>query len=172
VTGAELARHLGYPLTAAARGRGVRRAAATGPASWLLARSLRHLDGMLEGLLPRRTSATQMLSGLPVVSLTTTGARTGRPRPVFLVPVVTGDVFAVLGTNFGASRTPAWAVNLLAHPTAVLEFRGRGVTVHARELDDEVRDAVLAAASALYPGFGRYLRRAAGRGVHVFALTG
>jgi deazaflavin-dependent oxidoreductase (nitroreductase family) len=171
MTGADLARYLGYPMVATARGRGVRRAAATGPASWLLARSLRHIDHLLEGLFGHRARATEMLAGLPVVSLTTTGARSGRPRSVRLVPVVTTEVFAVLGTNFGEANTPAWALNLLAHPTATVEFRGRRVTVHARELDDPVRESVLAAASGLYPGFARYLRRAAGRRVHVFALT-
>jgi deazaflavin-dependent oxidoreductase (nitroreductase family) len=112
-----------------------------------------------------------MLAGLPAVTLTTQGARTGRSRSVLVVPVVTAEVFAVLGTNFGESRTPGWALNLLAHPTATVEFRGRRVTVQARELDDHVRDGILAAASTLYPGFARYLRRAARRRVHVFALT-
>jgi deazaflavin-dependent oxidoreductase (nitroreductase family) len=171
MTGAELARHLGYPLTAPARARGVRRVAATGPASWLLAHSLRYLDAVAGALLRGRGSATEVLAGLPVVSLTTTGARSGRPRSVLLVPVVTAEVFAVLGTNFGGSRTPAWAVNLLAHPTATLEFRGCRVTVQARELDDPIRNGVLTAAAAFYPGFTRYVRRAAGRRVHVFALT-
>jgi deazaflavin-dependent oxidoreductase (nitroreductase family) len=171
MTGAELARHLGYPPTASVRSRGVRRVAATGPASWLLARSLRHLDAVAGALLRGRGSATEMLAGLPAVSLTTTGARSGRPRTVLVVPVVTAEVFAVLGTNFGASRTPAWAINLLAHPVATVEFRGRRVTVHAGELDDPVRNGVLAAAAELYPGFGRYVRRAAGRRVHVFGLT-
>jgi deazaflavin-dependent oxidoreductase (nitroreductase family) len=172
MTGAELALHLGYPLAAATRGRGVRRVAATGPVSWLLARSLRHLDGVLGALLPSRGSVTELLAGLPVVTLTTTGARSGRPRTVLLVPVVTTEVFAVLGTNFGEPRTPAWAANLRADPAAVVEFRGRCVPVRARELDGSARESVLAAASALYPGFGRYLRRAAGRRVHAFALAG
>jgi deazaflavin-dependent oxidoreductase (nitroreductase family) len=172
VTGAELARHLGYPGTATTRGRGARRLAATGPASWLLARSLRHVDHVLERLFGHRASATEVVAGLPVVRLTTTGARSGRPRSVLLVPVVTTEVFAVLGTNFGEVRTPAWALNLLAHPTATVEFRGRRVRVQARELDDGVRDEVLAAASAVYPGFARYMSRAAGRRVRVFALTG
>jgi deazaflavin-dependent oxidoreductase (nitroreductase family) len=145
--------------------------AATGAASWLLARSLGRIDQVVAGLLGRRTSATEVLAGLPVVRLTTTGARSGRPRSVLLVPVVTTEVFALLGTNFGEVRTPAWALNLLVHPTATVEFRGRRVTVQARELDDGGRDDVLAAASALYPGFARYLSRAAGRRVHVFALT-
>ena len=104
-----------------------------------------------------------------MVSLTTTGARSGRPRTVLVVPVVTAEVFAVLGTNFGGS-SPAWAINLLAHPAATVEFRGHRMTVQAGELDDPVRSSVLIAAAALYPGFARYLRRAAGRRVHVFAL--
>ena len=63
MTGAELARHLGYPVRMPARSRGVRRVAATGPASWLLAHSLRHLDAVARALLRGRGSATEVLAG-------------------------------------------------------------------------------------------------------------
>jgi deazaflavin-dependent oxidoreductase (nitroreductase family) len=140
--------------------------------SWLLARSLRHLDRVAEVGFPGDRTATELLAGLPVVILTTTGARTGRPRSVRLVPVVTADVFAVLGTNFGQRGSPSWALNLLHDPAAVLEYRGRRLEVRACELDGRSRDDVVAAAARLYPGFAGYVRRASGRRVHVFALVG
>ena len=171
MTGAELAQFLHYPTRPRRRGRGVRRVAASRPVSWLLARSLRHLDRAAGLVLRRRATATEMLAGLPVVTLTTTGVRSGRPRSVLLVPVVTDDVFAVLGTNFGQPRPPAWASNLLARPEARLEYRGRVLAVRARELDGGPRDEVLAAAAEVYPGFLGYLRRVGGRRVHVFALA-
>jgi deazaflavin-dependent oxidoreductase (nitroreductase family) len=171
MTGATLARHLGCPVAPLSHGRGVRRIAASRSASWLLARSLRHLDRVGAAVLRGGPAATEILAGLPVVVLTTTGARSGRPHAVRLVPVVTEDLFAVLGTNFGEARAPAWAANLRARPEAVVEFRGRRVNVRATELDGRRRDEALGAAVRLYPGFGRYLIRASGRRVHVFTLA-
>ncbi len=45
--------------------------------------------------------------GLPVLLLTTTGARSGLPRVMPLIYVRDGDGFVVIGTNFGSGTTPA-----------------------------------------------------------------
>jgi deazaflavin-dependent oxidoreductase (nitroreductase family) len=170
--GRDLAAAVGYPVPGppSPLRRAVRTVAATAPAARLLARTLRPVDGLLHRAVGGRVSAPGMLAGLPVVVLTTTGARTGAPRAVPLIPVITPEVFAVLGTNFGGAQTPAWAVNLEAHPWAELTFGGRSVAVRARLLEGDARAALLAHANEVYPGFGRYERRAAHRQVRVFAL--
>ena len=165
-----LARRLGYPVTDPARvQRAVQALAATRPGARVLSWTLRPVDEVLRRL-GSRVTVPSVAAGLPAVTLVTTGARSGRPRPVPLIPVITADVFAVLGTNFGGSATPAWAINLLASPRATLEYRGRTIEVHARELDGSERDGVIAAAARVYPGYPRYVARAAHRHVHVFAL--
>ncbi len=170
-TGTALAQRLGYPVPARATGlvRGVRALAATAPVARVLARTLRPLDAVLARR-NRSLSASGLLAGLPVVMLTTTGARSGLARTVPLIPVVTDDVLAVLGTNFGGERTPAWVLNLEVSPDATLSFADRRVQVTARALEGPERDRLLAAATATYPGFGRYVTRAAHRHVRVFAL--
>jgi len=176
VKGEQLARHLGYPvenpaISHAAAGRSaVRHLAASRPASWLLARMLPNVDAWLDSLSGRRLSATGLLAGLPVITLSTVGARTGTPRDVRLVPVITPRLFAVLGTNFGGRTTPGWVHNLLAHHRATVIFREHAVAVLAAEIFGPDRAELLRCAAAVYPGFGRYGDRAGHRHVHVFAL--
>ncbi len=168
--GEELARRLGYPVTRPSRLQlAVQSLAATRPVARVLARTVRPVDEVLRRL-GSRITVPSVVAGLPAVTLVTTGARSGRPRPVPLIPVITADAFAVLGTNFGGLETPAWVSNLLATPRAALEHGGRRVDVQARVLDGRQREAVLAAAARVYPGFPRYVARAAHRRVHMFAL--
>jgi hypothetical protein len=63
----------------------VRRLAATRPGSWFFARTLHHADWVVYRLSRRRTTLAALLSGLPVVMLTTAGARSGRETTVPLL---------------------------------------------------------------------------------------
>ena len=129
--GHALADALGYPVPGEPSRlvRSLRAAVSTAPASAVLARTLRPADALLSRWGAARTGASGLLVGLPVVTLTTTGARSGLPRTVPLIPVVTEAAFAVLGTNFGGERTPAWVLNLEAHPEASIAFAGRDLRV-------------------------------------------
>lgn len=62
----------------------------------------------------------------PVLLLTTTGARTGRPATVPLGFAVddTGRVF-VVASKAGAPRHPAWFHNLRANPSVTVELGDR-----------------------------------------------
>lgn len=93
--------------------RAVRSAAATRPVATSLARALPTLDRAVGRLTGGRTTACALLSGLPVVVLTTTGRRSGERRSTQLIGVPVGDTLALLGTNFGRSRTPAWVLRYL-----------------------------------------------------------
>lgn len=168
--GEALARRLGYPSPRSGRvRRAVQEVAATRAVAAVLARSVRPVDELLRRA-GRSVTVPSLVAGLPAVVLVTTGARSGRPRAVPLIPVVTADTFAVLGTNFGGARTPAWALNLLASPAATLEYGGRSLPVRARPLEGREREALLAASARVYVGFPRYVARARHRTVHVFAL--
>ncbi len=63
-----------------------------------------------------------LLAGLPVIMLTTTGAKSGLPRPMPLVGIPMGDDVAVIGSNYGQERTPGWVHNLLANPAATVDY--------------------------------------------------
>jgi deazaflavin-dependent oxidoreductase (nitroreductase family) len=73
------------------------------------------------------------LAGLPVLTVTTTGARTGQRRSAPLVGVPAGDDIAVIGTSFGQSRTPGWYHNMRADPKVEATYRaGCSIQWHAQ----------------------------------------
>jgi hypothetical protein len=94
----------------------VRTSVATKPMSWLYARILPRLDKAVHRLTHGRTTFAALVSGLPVIQLTTTGARTGRTRTCPLLAVRDGADIAVIASNWGNRRNPAWYHNLRTHP--------------------------------------------------------
>jgi deazaflavin-dependent oxidoreductase (nitroreductase family) len=148
----------------------VRRIAALPPVSRVLARTLHHADRAVYRWSGGRTTLAAVLSGLPVVMLTTSGARTGRPTTTPLLAVVEGDAIIVVGSNFGRPQHPAWIHNLRANPRAQVKVEGRTREVAAEEADGAERDRYIALATQLYPGFPSYVKRAAPRRIAVIRL--
>lgn len=112
-----------------------------------------------------------LVAGLPVIMLTTTGAKSGRSRTMPLLGIpVDGDI-AVIGSNFGQKRTPGWVHNLEADPTAVVAYRGVDVQVSGRLASDAEADEAFGAAATVYPGYGKYRLRASHRTIRVFVLS-
>src|SRR5712692_4720625 len=96
--------------------RAIRRLAASGPGSWFFARVLHHIDRPVFRLTRGRHTLASLLSGLPVVMLTTTGARSGVLRTVPVLGLPTPDGLAVIASNYGQERHPSWYYNLRANP--------------------------------------------------------
>lgn len=110
--------------------------------------------------------------GLPSLLLTTTGARSGQPRdvPLFHVPHEGG--FAVIASNFGLTRHPAWSTNLLKHPNATVVTvvtDGQCLQVTARLVDGAEREQIWRASVAQYRGYRSYGDRS-GRDLRIFHL--
>ena len=166
-----LAADLGYRHRAANTAqRGVQALGSSRGGAWLFSRTLRHLDDAVVRLSRGRQSAPQLLAGLPVLDLTTTGRRSGRPRTSHLISIPVGEDLAVLGTNFGQPATPAWVLNLEADPRATVTYRGRTLPVVARPATDAERAAVLDRSRGIYGGYEKYQQRISGRQVRVFVL--
>jgi deazaflavin-dependent oxidoreductase (nitroreductase family) len=148
----------------------LRRFAASGPGAWLFARIAPGLDRPIHRLTRGRHTLGSLLTGLPVVMLTTTGARSGQPRtvPVLGIPVAGG--VAVIASNFGQRRHPAWYYNLRAHPDAEVFVDGTRRSVRAVDADGERRAEIWQEALRVYPGFAQYERRASHRRISVFVL--
>lgn len=153
-----------------ALGRVVRRMTATRPASWVLARTLRHADRLVHWVTRGRTSVTGGLAGLPTIFLTTTGARTGRARVAQLIAVPLGDDLAVIGSNFGQGHHPGWVHNVAKDPHCTVNYRGNSVQAVARQLEGTEAEGVWATARDLYHAFAIYPELAGGRSIRVFAL--
>ena len=148
----------------------LRRFASSGPGAWLFARLAPHLDRRVHRLTRGRHTLGSLITGLPVVMLTTTGARSGQTRtvPVLGLPVSGG--LAVIASNWGQSRHPAWSHNLRAHPEAQVVVSGVGRRVRAVDVDGARRAEIWQQALRIYPGFDQYERRASHRRISVFVL--
>ena len=151
--------------------RALRRCGATRPGSWMFARILHHIDRPVHRLTHGRTTFTSMITGLPVVLLTTTGARTGLTRSMPLLGLPTAEGVAVIASNYGQARNPGWCYNLRRNPQATLTLAGQTTAVHAVEVDGQQREQIWTAGLRVYPGWTAYQRRTAGRRIPVFVLT-
>jgi deazaflavin-dependent oxidoreductase (nitroreductase family) len=148
----------------------IRRFAASGPGSWLFARVLHHIDRPVHRLSGGRHTFASLMSGLPVVILTTTGARSGASRSVPVLGLPTDDGLAVIASNYGQERHPAWFYNLRAHPEGEVEVAGVRRPFRAVETEGEQRDRIWQQGLRVYPGWSTYERRASDRRIAVFIL--
>ena len=139
--------------------------------SWLFARTLHHFDRPVLRLTGGRHSLTSAMSGLPVVIVTTIGAKSSQPRNLPLVAVPDGENVILIASNFGQKHHPAWYYNLRAHPEVQLTYEGKTVNYFARETDGAERERCWQRAVELYAGYANYKQRAAHREIGVFLLT-
>ncbi len=149
--------------------RGVRRLFALRPVAWVSARTVHHIDAAVLRLSGGRATASAILSGLPLLELTTTGAKSGQPRTVPLIGIPDGERIILIASNWGQARHPAWYHNLKANPSVTVTIGGVAHPYTARELAGEERAAAFARAASLYPGYDGYAQRA-GREIPVVGL--
>ncbi len=143
---------------------------ATKPLAAVNARVAGPLDRSILKLTGGRATATSVLTGLPVVWVTTTGAKSGEKRTVPLLGIPVDGTVALIGTGFGQKPTPGWVFNLRANPSASVAYRGHEVDVSARLARVEELDRIWERAKALYPGYGKYPVWASHREISVFML--
>jgi deazaflavin-dependent oxidoreductase (nitroreductase family) len=145
--------------------------AATRAGAWFFAKTLHHIDKALLRLSGGQVTLPGVVAGLPVLTVTTTGARTGQRRSAPLLGVPAGEDIAVLGTSFGQSRTPGWYHNMRADPKVEVTYRNKTIKAIAREADDEERTAIWDRARTIYAGYEAYASRIKNRQIHVMVLS-
>ena len=148
----------------------MQRVAASRPGSWFFSRTLHYVDVPVLRLSRGRLSIPTLVAGLPVIALTTTGAKTGRTRTTPLVALPDGDRLVVIASSWGRRRHPSWYYNLRANPEATVTVRGQTATYTAREATQAERERYWQQAVGVYPGYAAYERRAAGRRIPVLVL--
>lgn len=101
------------------------------------------------------------IAGAPVLRLTTTGRRSGRPRSVMLTsPVQLDGAFVVVASRGGDPQHPAWFWNLVTEPNVlVARDGGAPVPMRARVMAEDERAEHWPAVVRAYPVYGRYQRR-------------
>jgi deazaflavin-dependent oxidoreductase (nitroreductase family) len=148
----------------------VRKAAEIVPMALIPERLLPRLDREVFRLTRGRTTLSAWVSGLPIVMLTTTGARTGQPRTLPILGLPDGDRLVVIASNFGRPQNPGWYYNLQAHPVGVISWEGSAVEMRARELKGDERQRYLDRTLHAYPWWEEYHRHAAPRQIPVIML--
>ena len=110
---------------------------------------------------------------VPIVVLTSIGARSGKRRETPLAYFTDGDDVVLIASNYGRVRHPGWYHNLLAHPECELHIGPRGGRFVAREIEGADRDRLYAlAVDRLNAGFALYEHRTSGhRTIPMMRLT-
>ena len=139
--------------------------------SQILSRIMHRLDRPILQLTQGRASLTGWLTGLPIISLTTRGAKSGQPRTLPLVAVPDGEKLILIASSYGRPRHPAWYHNLKAHPECQVTWNGHTRTYRAQEAEGPERERYWRLALQAYPGYQRYQERAHPRRIPVLVLT-
>ena len=166
-----LASHLGYrPGDQNLIQRGVVTLASTRLVSDLSRKVLPSLDRFALRMTGGRSTVTSVTSGLPVLWLTTRGAKSGADQTVPLIGFPINDDLAILGSHFGSETTPGWVHNLEGDPDARVAFRGTQIAVRSRPADPREVSETWDRAATSYPGYRHYAGRASHRSIRVFVL--
>ena len=94
--------------------------------------------------------------GAPLLLLTTTGRRTGRPWTNPLMYQPDGDGYVIVASNGGSDRHPGWWLNLRRHPEATIQIRREVVPVTATRVSGAERDRLFALMVKAYKGYASY----------------
>ena len=109
------------------------------------------------------------VAGLPNLTLTVRGRKSGTPRSTPLLAVPRGDAWLIAGSNFGGPKQPVWVVNVEANPDCQVTVNGRITDVTARRLEGEERAQAWAEMVEVWPNYDLYAERT-DREIKVFEL--
>jgi deazaflavin-dependent oxidoreductase (nitroreductase family) len=136
--------------------------------SWYLKKIAPRIDPPLLRLTGGRVSSVYPV---PVMLLTTTGAKTGKPRSLPLLYVTDGDRIILIASNYGGKSHPAWYRNLVAHPEVeVLAGKRSGRYVASEITDPDEREHAWELALNQYAGYADYEVRAGNRTIPLIRL--
>lgn len=108
-------------------------------------------------------------TGLPIVVLTSVGAKTGKLRKTPLMRVEHGGVYAVVASLGGGPKHPVWYHNLVANPLVELQDGAEKHDYLAREVTGDEKALWWERAVAAYPPYADYQAKT-DRVIPVFVL--
>jgi deazaflavin-dependent oxidoreductase (nitroreductase family) len=110
------------------------------------------------------------LRGMPVIVLTTVGARSGKLRKNALMRVEHDGEYAVVASLGGSPTHPVWYYNVVANPHVELQDGATRRDYTAREVTGAEKALWWERAVAAYPDYAAYQQRTE-REIPVFVLT-
>ncbi len=110
------------------------------------------------------------LRGMPIIVVTSVGARSGKLRKTPVMRVEHGGEYAVVASLGGAPRHPVWYHNLKQHPHVELQDGPVKRDYLAREVTGDVKATWWDRAVAAFPDYAAYQAKTT-REIPVFVLS-
>jgi deazaflavin-dependent oxidoreductase (nitroreductase family) len=110
------------------------------------------------------------LRGMPIIVLTSVGAKSGKLRKTPLMRVKHGDEYAVVASLGGAPQNPVWYYNLKKNPHVELQDGAVKRDYLAREVSGDEKATWWKRAMEAYPDYADYQKKTS-RQIPVFVLT-
>lgn len=142
--------------------------------AWVFAKTLHHFDRYVFKMSNGRTTITAFISGLPMLVLTTTGAKSGLQRTTPLIYASDSKEskqIGVIASNYGQTRYPSWYHNLKANPEAEINIEGLSYSVVAHEAEGGEYDHYWSIFTKVYKGYPEYKKRVTNRHIPIMVLV-
>lgn len=110
------------------------------------------------------------LRGVPIILLTSVGAKSGKLRKTPLMRVEHDGRYAVVASKGGADEHPVWYHNLVKNPHVELQDGAEKHDYLAREVSGDERDEWWARSVEVWPDYATYQTKTE-RLIPVFVLT-
>jgi deazaflavin-dependent oxidoreductase (nitroreductase family) len=101
----------------------------------------------------------KFLRGAPVMLMTTTGCKSGKPRTAPLIYLENGDDLVIVASKGGMSHHPAWYRNLEANPDVEVEIGTERRKMRARRVSDEEKAEFWPGLTQIYRDYDDYQAR-------------
>src|SRR5436853_1074842 len=98
------------------------------------------------------------MKGAPILLLTTTGRKSGKPRTMPLLYLRDGDRLVVVASSGGSPGHPAWFLNLREHPDVEVQIGQERERRRARVAAPEEREQLWPRVVDMYGGDAEYQR--------------
>ncbi len=138
-------------------------------ATWII----KHVASRLDPLIFKATNGRFTSMGppaMPMLTLTTIGRRSGRPRSIQLACIEHEGDWLVVASAMGQQKHPAWRYNIEANPKLQIQMRGERFDARAQLLTDSEKEEVWADIRRAIPQMNVYETRT-DRNIRVFRLS-
>ena len=135
----------------------------------------RHIDSFVLKLSGGKLTLVEILTQVSTVQVTMIGRKSGLPRTSTLFPIYDPqqpERFAIIASNFGQKKYPAWSFNIRANPDVQVNIGGNEQPYRARELalDSEEYNYFWDLAVKTYFGYAEYKEAISNRTIPIFVL--
>ncbi len=117
-----------------------------------------------------REANTLLDTGIPIIVMTTIGAKSGKLRKVPVMRVEHGGDYAIVASKGGTPENPGWYHNLKTTPVVRIQDGPEPAEYDVREVSGDERETWWERAVAAFPSYAEYQSKT-DRTIPVFVAT-